>query len=153
MRSTLILLIMFSFSSTAAGCGRHYQMEAPAGFVKYQKRSKFEFITADGVRMKARDAKNYPKADLPFWVDALKRHLAARGYILKDDKCFQTTRGLNGCTEEFVLPLGAEDWTMSVTTFVVGDRVVIVEAAGPYERFAKVSAGVNAALRTFDPGP
>ena len=147
LKFAMILLILLS------ACGPHYQMQAPTGFVKYEKRSKFEYITANGVRMKAREAKNYPKADLPFWIDALKRHEAARGYILKEDKCFQTAKGLAGCTAEFVLPLGAEDWTLSVSLFVVDDRIVIVEAAGPYDRFAKVSASINAALRTFEPNP
>jgi hypothetical protein len=53
---------------------------------------------------------------------------------------------------EFLLPHGAEDWVLSETLFVVGDRVVLVEAGGPYERFARIEAGLRDALKTFDPG-
>lgn len=133
--------------------GPAHDMDAPAGFVRYADKAGVALITADGVRLRSRETRNYPAADLAFWKDALARHLAARGYAPKADRCFKTKAGLDGCSAEFVVPHGAEDWVLSVTLFVVGERVVIVEAAGPFERWAKVEAGVAQALVTFVPAP
>jgi hypothetical protein len=137
---------------TLVGCGPHHAMKAPPGFVRYEKGSSLALITADGVRVKSREERNYPKADLTFWVDAMKRHLQARGYAVQGQRCFQTTAGLPGCTLEFLLPHGAEDWVLSETTFVIADRIVLVEAAGPFDRFTKIQEGLNQSLLTFDPG-
>ena len=43
---------------------------------------------------------------------------------------FETDKGLDGCTLEFMLPHGAEDWVLSETIFVVEDTVFLVETAG-----------------------
>ena len=91
--------------------------------------------------------------ELPFWRDALKGHLDARGYALKSERCFSTTRGLPGCTLDFVVPRGAEDWVMSETVFVDGDTVYLVEVAGPFERYAQVETALTQAMTTFAPRP
>lgn len=133
-------------------CGPNHRMEAPNGFVRYEdKKNGLHLITPDGVRVRSREVRNYPKGDLPFWRDAMRRHLLARGYLLKSERCFQTKRGLDGCTAEFMVPHGAEDWVLSETVFVVGDKIALVEAAGPFPRFAKVEKALAEALTTFQP--
>jgi hypothetical protein len=108
-------------------------------------------VTADGVRVRSREVRNYPKADLPFWKDALVRHLSARGCALKGEHCFKTKAGLDGCAAEFVVPRGSEDWVLMEAVFVVGDCIAPVEAAGPFERWQKVEPGVQQALLSFEP--
>ncbi|MDD5309207.1 MAG: hypothetical protein PHU25_17985 [Deltaproteobacteria bacterium] len=135
-----------------AGCAPAYRMEPPAAFKRFERSGDFKLITADGVMLKAREVDNYPRADLPFWVDAMKRHLAERGYALKSEACFKTEKKLDGCTVDFLLPFGAEDWVLSETIFVKAERVVLVEVAGPFERYAKVEKDLAKALKTFDPG-
>lgn len=147
----LFVLALLTLGLSACGTPA-YVMDTPTGFVKYEDRPGLSLITADGVRLKVRETDNKPKADLAFWTDALKRHLIARGYAPKSENCFDTTRGSKGCTLEFLLPHGAEDWVLSETVFVVGDRIVLVEGAGPFPLWAKVEAGVKTALLTFDPG-
>ncbi len=145
---TLALLMLL------CACGPTYRMDAPDGFVKYTKgHGNFAWTTADGVRVKARDVKNEPKAELPFWTDATQRHLTARGYTKKAERCFTTLAGANGCTLEWLAPRGNEDWVFAVTIFVTGDRVTLVEAAGPYARYVAVEAKLAKALETFEPGP
>ena len=61
-------------------------------------------------------------------------------------------RGQPGCTLDFLLPWGAEDWLLSVTLFVAGPRILLLESAGPFERFEPVKASLRAAYRTFEPG-
>ena len=147
MRKTAPLLVMM-----LVGCsGVPFKMETPPGFVRYEESKDFRFITADGVRLQGRRVENKPVANLAFWQDALKEHLEKRGYTFQTADCFQTKLGLDGCTLEFAVPSGAEDWTQSETIFVQGDDVLLIEAAGPYERYAPRRAGITQALRSFDP--
>ena len=133
-------------------CGPTYRMTPPPAFSRYVDSSDFKMITADGVRLKAREVENYPRAELSFWKDALQRHLEKRGYLKKSENCFRTESGLDGCTLDFLLPYGAEDWVMSETIFVVDDRVVLVEVTGPYERFKPYEESIKKYLLTFNPG-
>jgi len=150
---TIPLALTLALALTAACSGPRYAIETPAAFERYGREPGLKLITADGVMVKAREVENYPKAELPFWVDALRRHLEERGYVAKGpETCFDTRRGRKGCTLTFLLPHGAEDWVLAETIFVVGDRIVLVEAAGPYERYARVEAALAASLVTFDPG-
>ncbi len=135
------------------GCGGpQYRIEAPTTFKRFEQSDDFRYITADGVVLRGREVENYPKAELGFWADALQRHLEARGYTFREQRCFQTKKKLDGCTLDFLLPWGAEDWAMSVTLYVVGARILILESAGPFERFAAVEASLRAAYDTFEPG-
>ena len=133
------------------GCRPPYTMEAPNAFKRYQDSRDFKMITADGVMLQAREVENYPKADLTFWVDAMGQHLEARGYVLKSTRCFKNRTQKDACTLDFVLPYGAEDWAFSETIFVEGDTIVLVEVAGPYERYAVVEKALIEALKTFEP--
>ena len=134
-------------------CTPRYEMTAPEAFKRFDQRGGYKAITADGVMLKAREVKNYPEGDLPFWTDALQRHLLARGYMQKGKtECFKTQKGLDGCTLVFLLPHGAEDWAFAQTVFVQGKRIVLVESAGPFDRFAKIEPALATAMRSFDPG-
>ncbi|MCA9538977.1 MAG: hypothetical protein KC620_08810 [Myxococcales bacterium] len=133
-------------------CGPTRVLDVPPAFKKYEDADDLRLITADGVRVAAREVDNEPKADLAFWTDAMKRHLEKRGYTFRAEDCFNTRKGLRGCTLDFMLPYGNEDWVMSETIFVIDDRIVLVEAAGPFERYQPVEQQLRAALRTFEPG-
>ena len=50
-----------------------------------------------------------------------------------------------------MLPHGAEDWVLSECLFVVKDRIILLESAGPYERYARVEKLLREAFRTFVP--
>lgn len=136
----------------AACGGPTYSMRPGPSFKRYEQSDSLKLITATGVRVKAREVENCPVAELPFWQDALERHLVARGYTLTSKETFTTEGGLPAATLAFMLPYGAEDWVLSETIVVAGERVVLVEAAGPYALFQPVEAELRASLRTFDPG-
>jgi hypothetical protein len=143
-----LLLVTLAFCA----CKPPYSMDVPDGFQRFEQTNDYRLITADGVRVAAREVENYPEANLDFWTEALQLHLEAQGYAAKAKNCFETVGGLPGCTVEVMLPHGAEDWVLSTTLFVVDERVVIVEAAAPYDRFATVEERLRAAIATFDPG-
>ncbi len=146
-------LFALALLSVLAACAPRYVLTAPPAFKRFEDVRGLEMITADGVLLKIREEDNYPAASLVFWKDALKGHLDARGYAFKSETCFQTTRGLDGCTLDFVVPRGAEDWVMSETLFVEGDTIYLVEVAGPFDRYVKVEAALAEAMRSFAPRP
>lgn len=132
-----------------AGCGPTFTMQAPSAFRQFEDRGGFRLITADGVRVMARAVENTPQADLPYWIDAMKRHLDRRGYAVQAEGCFTTAAGREGCTVDFLLPNGAEDWVMSQTVFVDGELLILVEATGPFDRFQRVALAYKKALESF----
>lgn len=147
MRWILLALVV----AATAACAPKYTMPVPDGFVRYEQKKGLAFITADGVQLRGRNVRNYPKADLQFWADAMERHLVARGYLLHGKNCFKTAQGADGCTAEFVLPHGGEDWVLAETLYVYGDNVAVVEAAGPFDRYKKVAGAIAKALQGFEP--
>lgn len=148
MRALLTLAGLF----LVAGCATPYQLDAPSAFRRYDDSSEPKWITADGVMLKVRSVDNYPKADLQFWVEAMREHLVRQGYAATSTRCFKTKAQLEGCRLDFMLPHGNEDWVLSETVFVIDDDVHLVEAAGPYNLFTKVDADLQKALVTFAVG-
>lgn len=143
----------FSLATTfllVAACTPPYTMTQPKTFKRFEESHDFRMITADGVMLKARQVDNYPEATLEFWTDAMDRHMEAQGYVLKSKDCFKTAKGKSGCTLDLVLPHGAEDWVLSATLFVVEDQIVIIEAAGPFDRFAVIEKDLETAMKTFE---
>ena len=132
-----------------AGCGRPYAMERPPAFREYTESHDLRLITADGVMLKVRKTDNYPKAALAFWADAMSTHLQEQGYAAKSKLCFKTASGLDGCTLDFLVPHGAQDWALSETLFVVDDDIYLVEVAGPYDRYAQVEKQLAESYKTF----
>jgi len=149
---TLLLLAGLGLVAALCGCGPSYTMTEPDTFKRFDKSSDFKLITADGVRLKAREVDNYPKASLSFWSDAMTRHLKKRGYAFKSKTCFKNNAGVPGCTLDFVIPRGAEDWVFSETIFVDDERIVLIEAAGPYARFAPLEKRLRESFKTFSLG-
>ncbi|MBN2804119.1 MAG: hypothetical protein JXR91_13580 [Deltaproteobacteria bacterium] len=140
------------FMITTIGCSTcPYTMKIPDAFKRFDSKKEFKFITADGVKLKARESDNYPKASLNFWKDATREHLVQTGYTITGTNCFKTTDGLDACTLKFALPQGAEDWTFWETIFVVDEKLVLIEAAGEYTRFTKIEKELETSLASFNP--
>lgn len=143
-------LLPLALMLTACG-GVPFRMDAPPAFKKYDEGDDYRLISPDGVRVRGRVVENEPLADLAFWREALKAHLEKRGYVFQAEQCFKTERGLDGCTLDFVLPYGAEDWVHSETLFVRGDEILLLEAVGPYDRYAAYKPALSKAYLTFRP--
>ena len=150
-RSLVPALLLLLFLFPAAGGGPSYSMNEPPSFKRYHESEQYKLITADGMLLKVREVENYPRAALDHWVDAMRLHLTEQGYAIRSEECFETERKLRGCTLGFLAPLGAEDWVLNETLFVVEDTIYLVEAAGPAKRFTAVDDELKTALRTFDP--
>ncbi len=151
MRNLYSAIVLFLVTCFVVACRPPYTMDMPGSFRKYEDAKTFKMITADGVMLKAREVKNYPKGDLEFWNDAMGKHLEERGYLLKSKECFKTKHGKSACTLNYTLPYGTDDWSFSETIFVVDDTIVLVEAAGPFARYEKVEGEIKEALKSFEP--
>jgi len=149
VRRTVVYFLAVATAMLALGGCLSFNIDTPDRFRRFHDTDDLKMITADGVMLKSRTIENYPKADLSFWVDAMKRHLEERGYAFKHEDCFQTQTGLDGCAIEFILPHGAEDWVFSQCLFVIDDAIVVLESAGPFEKFVQVEESLRAAYRTF----
>jgi hypothetical protein len=101
--------------------------------------------------LKVREVDNYPKGTLDFWTDALARHFEAQGYVAHSKHCFSTAAGLPGCTLDFLLPYGTDDWVFSETLFVVEDTIALVEVAGPFVRYKPIAENLKRALVSSKP--
>lgn len=135
--------------SAVCGCARNYELARPPSFRPYDGETDVKMVTADGVMLKVREVDNYPKATLLFWTDAMGQHLERQGYALTSKDCFKTKSGLDGCSLRFLLPYGAEDWALMETLFVDDETLYLVEAAGEFERFSKIQAELDQAVRSF----
>jgi len=145
-------LFLFIIFTLAAGCTKtDYTMDTPPQFKQYKECDSFKMITANGVKLKAREVENYPKASLDFWTDASVGHLEKSGYTHKETTCFKTEKNLDGCTVQFVLPHGAQDWVYQKTIFVIEDTIILIEAAGEWDKFMAINKSLNSKLKTFNP--
>lgn len=150
--STKTPLLLAAAALACSACFPHYEMSLPTGFKRYEDVCGFKAITARGVRLKVREVDNEPEGDLAFWTEAMGVHLEKQGYVKKQEECFKTKSGLDGCYLEFHLPHGQEDWVMGETIFVADDRIVLVETAGPFALYDPEREGLREALGSFDPG-
>jgi hypothetical protein len=149
---TIFIAVALVALGVPAACSAPYTMSPPPSFKRFEDSREFKWITADGVMLKAREVDNYPEATLEFWTDAMSRHMLSQGYAAKGEKrCFKTAEKRDGCTVDFLLPYGVEDWVLSETLFVVADRIVLVEATGPFDKYAPIEAELQKALETFSP--
>lgn len=139
-----------------AGCPSvpSIRMDAPASFRSYERPDhKIRMISPDGVRLLVREVENYPEADLPFWAEALSRHVDAKGYQIIERVELVTREGRRAITTEFLVARGAEDWVLAETLIVAGPRLILVEAAGPFDRFQPYRDELRAAIETLAVGP
>lgn len=135
------------------GCGPTYRMDAPSSFKRYERSSDFRWITPEGVVLRAREVANEPVATLAFWAEATRHHLERTGYKLHKQSSFRTQSGLAGERLDFMVPRGGEDWQFTVGLLLHGDRLIILEAGGPWAQVHALDAELDGALRSFDPGP
>lgn len=117
----------------------------PEGFAPYDdlKRATAA-VSADEVLFLARAEKHEPEADLAFWEEALQRRMAEAGYRVQAEREV-TVDGHAGYRLELAAPFGTDDYLYWVTLVPVGDRLVLLEAAGEAAAFDRRRAAIQAA--------
>jgi len=145
-RSSLPAAIFLCFvMGWMAGCAA-FQPETPIGFAPYEGHSSFRAVSPDGVMYRVRSEKNEPKADLPFWKEALKKRMLEAGYRFVSEA--EVKAGADpGYLLELNAPYGTQDYSYLIALFERNDRLVIVESAGEVVRFKARREAVLAAIQ------
>jgi hypothetical protein len=139
--STLGLLVLVT------GC--RLEAPSPSGFAVYDGFGPLRAVSPDGVLYRVRSEDNEPLADLEFWRQALRRHMVDAGYRLLDEGDVEAD-GVNGYLLELAAPLGEQDYAYLVALFVVGDELILAEAAGEVTRFQARREAIVEAVRTIE---
>lgn len=124
--------------------------EAPEGFSAWKKRGRYRAASPDGVLFRVRTLKHKPRAELPFWKDAVRERMVAAGYRLVAEQELELG-GAKGALIELAAPVGTEDWTYLVAFAPVGGKLVVAEAAGEVAALEARREALLAAIRGVTP--
>ena len=94
-------------------------------------------------RVRAETAR--PRADLPFWKQALKRRMLDAGYTFVSESDI-TSRGGPGYLLELAAPIGSRDYSYLVSIFVQDTRILLGEAAGEVVQVARHKKAITEAF-------
>lgn len=136
----LSLLMLVSL----AGCSP-YAANAPAGFATFEEGPDFRSASHDGVLFRVRAEDNEPKAELPFWKEALKERMDAAGYVVLGDEEVEAG-GRKGYLLKLAAPVGTVDYAYWVAIFVHDDDIIIAEATSPATVLEKHEKSIRSAI-------
>jgi hypothetical protein len=143
-----ILLLIFGLAGCQPG------MVVPEKFAPYRKSSAVKAISADGVRLKVKTIANDPWGDIALWTGTVEMHLKEQGYKTIKSEDISSARNGKG---RYILSLYSfqnRDYAYMITLFVqksaLFDRIVVVEAAGPFNAYEKHEAAIQKAITTID---
>lgn len=141
---------LLASTSLVTGCASTARLDTPAGFATLESSDDFAYraSSAKGVVLATRTEKNELKANTEFWTESIDQKLVHAGYIKKAEKTVQA-RGLEGKQLRYAVDRGGREHCYWVTVFLKGDRVVLVEAAGDAQPFAKAEPEVERAIGTL----
>jgi hypothetical protein len=127
--AALLVPALFLLVLTAVGCVPLEKISTPDGFARYSETGEFKAVSPEGVVFRVRSEDNRPRAELPFWKEALKKRMLDAGYIFLREASV-TADAEPGYLLELTAPYGQQDFTYLVAVFVRPEKIVIVEAAG-----------------------
>ncbi len=133
------------------GCGRPVEAHAAPGFVELHDEGTYDFraVAPEGAAVAARAVKlaDTDPTDVAFW----ERSIALRmreldGYALLGVKDVTGADGVRGRELTFGHDEDGKPYVYRVRVFVVGKRLLVVEAGGSREQMEKQAAGIDAML-------
>lgn len=143
---TSFALLLLPALLAAAHC-KTYTMEAPEDFVVFDRADDFKAISADGVRIIAREIPNRPRGDLDLWTRAILLQLDGQGYQIAKNEAIRTATGREGRLIESTYLLRNVKYSYWTAIFVKEDVILLVESVAPAEDLAKRESSLRKALR------
>ena len=137
--------LLADFAAGRPGARSHCSPVAPAGFAPFRPAGRFQAASPDDVVYRVQAVPNKPAADLAFWEEALRTRMEGAGYRVVGASRVDAG-GVPGAVLELGAVNGTQDQAYLVALFVVGRRIVVVEATGERGRFAARREAVLAAL-------
>ena len=144
----ITILLAISLSVLLNGCAG-YRAKAPQGFAAYAEGKEFRATSPDGVVYRVQDYDHEPKADLPFWKEALSKRMAEAGYLRIDSLELQVD-GSQAIGFVYAAPLGDSDQNYLVVAIPGPKHLVVVEAAGESAKFMARREAILAAVKQID---
>jgi len=106
-------------------------MELPSGFALVDNKPEFKGLSPQGVRLRLKRVKNYPRQSLDFWVEALENHLKSRGYLpLSPDKAPSFIEDQGFSSTLWGVPAGEQDMIYALGLRLSGSKIEILEVGG-----------------------
>ena len=143
MKHALIIVLI---ATGASFCTRPYQIDPPRDFVVFDREADFKAISADGVRIKARELPNNPKGDLDLWTRTILLQLENQGYTVDKQERIKPATGQAGrliASHYLIRNVKYAYWT---AIFVRGETLLLIESAAPAEDFARHESAIRRSL-------
>jgi hypothetical protein len=128
--AVVVLLILL-----AAGCSGY---RLPAGYVKVDPPydARFKAVSAEGSALIYRTEENPENGNLTFWEKAVTNRLVdVGGYQRTDRQDIHNQNGTPGVELTFAHAQVGVDYLYVLALYVRGNRVHVLEAAGPKDKF------------------
>lgn len=119
----------------AAGCSGY---RLPAGYVKVDPPgdARFKAVSAEGSALIYRTEENPENGNLAFWEKAITNRLVdVGGYQLNGRQDIRNKNGTPGVEMTFDRAQVGMSYVYVLALYVRGDRVHVLEAAGPKDKF------------------
>ena len=141
------LVVLSTAALLGIGCAPH--AVAPREFASYPSSlfssADFRAVSPEGLLFSVRTEKNNPKADLPFWRQAMKTRMSQAGYrILSDTDCVMG--GAPAALLKMAAPVGNKDYFYWVALSISGKKILVAEAAGEAKPFLRRATDIAEAI-------
>lgn len=157
---TVLGALLLAAQATLVGCSG-FALQPPEHFVQLEEPDWSGFalrtVNADGVVLGVREVDNAARGSLTFWIEAIRNRLrTVRGYALLDERPVKAASGEAGHQLRLGRDEGSQAYDYWVTIFVtppglVSDgQVLVVEAGGRREEFARVEDALGRAIDGFE---
>jgi hypothetical protein len=130
----------------AAGCSGY---RLPAGYVKVDPPfdARFKAVSAEGSALIYRTEENPENGNLTFWEKAVTNRLVdVGGYQRTDRQDIHNKNGTPGVELTFTHAQVGVDYLYVLALYVRGNRVHVLEAAGPKDKFAADQPAIHKAF-------
>ena len=137
---SLLRLVLLATALAFSGC-TSVQLKTPTGFVALDRSEPYAYraVSPAGVVLAARveDSRKDQGGDLAFWAEAVTRRMRRLGgYALLEETDLKSSQGVAGKQLRFGHDEGREPYRYSITLFVDGKKLFVVEAGGSENAFA-----------------
>lgn len=124
----------------------------PQGFAAFEKdrnAKEYKAVSPEGITWRIHAEPHKPTADLSFWRPAMRKRMSEAGYRVVDSTAFKATGG-NGWALELAAPLGQSDFTYLVAVIPASKDLIVIEASGTSEDYAKRKGDILEALARIE---
>jgi hypothetical protein len=128
-------------------------LKPPAGYAQAgaARDGSLRALSPEGLPFRVRSFQNAPAKDLEFWSEALKSHLGKEGYRSNGEGRAFEAGNLRGSALEWVVPYGQESYVYLTALLVAGDRILLIEAGGPYKLYVDYRQSLEESLESIRP--